>query len=455
VSTAVVVFTRNLRVRDNPALVAACEAERVVPLFVVDDVLVRGPDVCANRLVFLIDALDDLDGSLRRRGAALVVRRGTWVDEVARVVMDCGADVVHCSDDVSGYSKARLDRLRTVGGRQGFAVVAHPGITVVPPGVLLTGAGTTYQMFTPFSRRWISATWRRALPAPTRVPLPAVMDLGNVPTLTALTDLAPSPELPAGGEGAGLERLRAWAADALSGYGEAHDDVAADMTSRCSPYLHFGCLSPLEVAHRLRGRAGGAAFVRQLCWRDFFHQLLDARPELARHDLRPRGTPSGTEDEAFAAWCAGRTGYPLVDAGMRQLQREGFIHNRARMVVASFLTKDLDVPWQVGARHFLRLLVDGDVASNQLNWQWVAGTGTDANAHRVFNPIRQSERFDPDGIYIRRYVSELADVDAPMIHDPPDLERVRRGYPPKLVDHAEAVAYYRARNAATPRAGPG
>lgn len=447
-STAVVVLTRDLRVRDHPALIAACEAEHVVPLFVIDDALVHGPDVSANRLHFLIDALEDLDVSLRERGAALVMRRGTWVDEVARVVRDCGANVVHSSDDVSGYAKARLDRLREVGARQGFAVVAHPGVTVVPPGVLLTGSGTTYQMFTPFYRRWITAVWRRPRPAPKRLSLPAAIDPGNLPTLAALTSIAPSPELPAGGERAGLARMRTWTADALVGYAEARDDVAADMTSRCSAYLHFGCVSPLEVATRLRDRAGGAAFVRQLCWRDFFHQLLAARPELARHDLRPRGTPPGTEDEAFTAWCAGQTGYPLVDAGMRQLQREGFIHNRVRMVVASFLTKDLDIPWQLGAHHFMRLLVDGDLANNQLNWQWAAGTGTDSNPHRAFNPTRQSERFDPDGDYIRRYVRELADVDAPMIHDPPDLERARRGYPPKLVEHAEAIAHYRARTAA-------
>ena len=448
-STAVAVFTRDLRVRDHPALAAACEAEHVVPLFVLDDVFVRGTDVCANRLRFLIDALEDLDASLRERGGALVVRRGRWVDEVARVVGDSGADVVHCSDDVSGYAKARLDRLRTVGARQGFGVVAHPGITVVPPGALLTGSGTTYQMFTPFYRRWITATWRRPVPAPKRCPLPAAIDLGSVPALATLTKVAPSPELPAGGERAGLARMRTWTATALGDYGEAHDDVAADMTSHASAYLHLGCVSPLEVATRLRDRAGGAAFVRQVCWRDFFHQLLAARPELARRDLRPSGKASGTEDEAFAAWCAGQTGFPLVDAGMRQLQREGFIHNRVRMVVASFLTKDLDVPWQIGARHFMRLLVDGDVANNQLNWQWAAGTGTDANPHRVFNPIRQSERFDPEGDYIRRYVRELADVDAPMIHDPPDLERSRRGYPLKLVDHAEAIAQYRARRNAS------
>jgi deoxyribodipyrimidine photo-lyase len=449
VSTAVVVFTRDLRTRDHPALIAAGESQHVVPLFVIDEALVRGPHACANRLRFLIESLADLDVSLRERGAALVVRRGRWIDEVDDVVRGCNADVVHCSGDVSGFANARLDQLRAVGARQGCAVIAHPGTTVVPPGELLTGSGTTYKMFTPFSRRWNAAVWRSPVPPPERLSLPAGVDLGSVPELATLTGATPSPDLPPGGERAGLARMRTWTADALAGYAEAQDDLAADMTSRVSPYLHFGCLSPLEVATRLRSRAGGGAFVRQLCWRDFFHQLLAARPELARQDLRSRGTPSGTEDAAFSAWCAGQTGYPLVDAGMRQLQREGFMHNRARMVVASFLTKDLDVPWQLGARHFMKFLVDGDVANNQLNWQWAAGTGTDANPHRVFNPTRQSERFDPDGTYIRRYVSELADLAAPLIHDPPDPERVHRGYPAKLVDHSQAIASYRARIGAT------
>ena len=318
---------------------------------------------------------------------------------------------------------------------------------MVPSGALLTGSGTTYQMFTPFYRRWSTVEWRKSVPEPKGLSLPVGIKPGKVPALSALTGVSTSRQLPIGGERAGLARIRTWSADALEGYRDAHDDIAADSTSRCSAYLHFGCLSPLEVATRLRDRAGGTAFVRQLCWRDFFHQLLASRPELASQDLRRRGTPSGTDDEgAFAAWSAGQTGYPLVDAGMRQLQSEGFMHNRVRMVVASFLTKDLDVPWQLGARHFMSLLVDGDIANNQLNWQWAAGTGTDTNPHRIFNPTRQSERFDPAGHYIRRYVPELIGLDSPMIHNPPDLERNRRGYPPRVVDHAEAIAHYRARS---------
>jgi deoxyribodipyrimidine photo-lyase len=442
-TTSVVVFTRDLRVRDNPALAAACRADTIVPLFVLDDALLAKARPGANRLHFLVDALTDLDASLRARGGALVVRRGDWVARVAEVVDACRAPVVHLGDDVSAFAAARLAKLRAAGVRGGFEVVTHAGLTVVPPGELRTGTGTTYQMFTPYYRRWLAAPWRAPVAAPRSLALPGGIDLGAVPTAAALTEQAPAPELMGGGETRALARLKQWAADDLAGYPTGHDAIGADATSRCSPYLHFGCLSPLEVATRLRDRVGGPEFVRQLCWRDFFHQLLAARPEVAREDLRARGTPTGSDDEAFAAWRDGRTGYPLVDAGMRQLAREGFMHNRVRMVTASFLTKDLDVPWQLGARHFMDLLVDGDVANNQLNWQWVAGTGTDTNPHRILSPQRQSERFDPDGAYIRRYVPELETVEH--IHDPTADDRIRTGYPAKLVDHADAIAAYRAR----------
>jgi deoxyribodipyrimidine photo-lyase len=223
------------------------------------------------------------------------------------------------------------------------------------------------------------------------------------------------------------------------------DDLAADATSRLSPYLHFGCVSPLQVERRVARRRGAAAFVRQLCWRDFFAQLLAARPGAAWHDYRHRGHRWDRDTDALAAWQDGRTGYPVVDAAMRQLAHEGFVHNRGRMIVASFLTKDLNIDWREGARHFLGLLVDGDLASNNLNWQWVAGTGTDTNPTRVFNPTLQGRRFDPDGAYVRRYVPELRALGGAAIHDPDETTRRVCGYPLPIVDHREAVAAYRSR----------
>ena len=237
----------------------------------------------------------------------------------------------------------------------------------------------------------------------------------------------------------------------LSGFAAAeyearHDDLPGDATSHLSPYLHFGCISPLELATKLRERAGAAAYVRQLCWRDFFHQLLAARPDAAWNDYR--GDSQWEVDaDALDAWCNGLTGYPIVDAGMRQLRQEGFMHNRARLVVASFLTKDLGLDWRTGARHFLDRLVDGDLANNNLGWQWVAGTGTDTNPHRIFNPTLQGYRFDPVGDYVRRYVPELAAIAGRGVHDPAPFERAACGYPLPIVDHHAAVAEYRARAA--------
>ena len=204
----------------------------------------------------------------------------------------------------------------------------------------------------------------------------------------------------------------------MAAYEDRHDDLAGDATSRLSPHLHFGTLSPVELVHRARraGGPGAEAFVRQLAWRDFHHQVLAARPAAAArrlpHPARPLALRRAAGED-IAAWKEGRTGYPVVDAAMRQLRHEGWMHNRGRLLTASFLTKTLYVDWRVGARHFLDLLVDGDVANNQLNWQWVAGTGTDTRPNRVLNPVAQAKRYDPDGAYVRRWVPELAALAGP------------------------------------------
>ncbi|MFP4636040.1 MAG: cryptochrome/photolyase family protein, partial [Nitriliruptoraceae bacterium] len=221
------------------------------------------------------------------------------------------------------------------------------------------------------------------------------------------------------------------------------DLLADDATSRLSPHLHLGTISVAELAARVdRSRPGHEAFLRQLCWRDFNHQLLAARPDLPHVDLRDRGDRWHEDEDASEAWRQGRTGYPVVDAGMRQLAREGWMHNRARMLVASFLTKHLYLDWRLGAQHFLDHLVDGDLANNSAQWQWVAGTGSDPRPNRVFNPVTQSRRYDPDGSYLRRYLPELADVDAADIHAPWREDGTSlvaaTGYPPPIVDHAQA-----------------
>lgn len=439
------VFTRDLRVHDHPALDAAVRnADVVVPAFVFDDDILASDFGCPNRVGFLLEAINDLDAALRAVGGALVVRRGNWHDEVLALVGEHTVSEVHVSDDVSGFAQRRFARLEAALATIGVALHRHPGVTAVPAGAVAPGGKDHYAVFTPYHRKWLGVPWRSIVAKPRHIAVPNGLDAGECPTLDALTLGERSPDVIPGGETEARARLNRWTRAHLGEYPDRHDDLPGDATSRLSPYLHFGCISPLEVATKLRDRPGGAAYVRQLCWRDFFHQLLAARPDAAWHDYRGESTWDDDPD-AFDAWRDGRTGYPIVDAGMRQLLREGYMHNRARLVVASFLTKDLHQDWRAGARHFLEHLVDGDLANNNLGWQWVAGTGTDTNPHRIFNPTRQGHRYDPDGDYVRRYVPELAGIAGPAVHDPPPLERAACGYPAPIVDHHAAVAEHRAR----------
>ncbi len=424
----VVLFTRDLRVHDNEALAAATrECDAVVPLFVLDDRLLAS----ANRTAFLLESLADLRRSL---AGMLVVRRGNVVDEVGRF----HPDRVYLSADVSAFARARERRLR-----ERFPVQALPGVTIVSPGELAPAGRDHYRIFTPYWRAWRAAPLPHPAVARLPVRLPPGVDPGPIPELGELVEAPASPAPAPGGERAGLLRLDEFTRGGQERYDERRDELATDGTSRLSPYLHFGCVSPAEAARRADA-AGAEPFLRQLCWRDFFAQLLAATPGLAYDDLRPARGPWLDDAEGLAAWKQGRTGFPVVDAGMRQLREEGWMHNRARLIVASFLTKDLLVDWREGAAHFMEHLVDGDVASNSGNWQWVAGTGADTRPGRVFNPLLQGKRHDPAGDYVRRFVPELSALPADRVHDPAPAERRALGYPDPIVDHREAVQRLRA-----------
>ena len=446
--TAVVLLTRDLRVHDQPALAAAvASADEVVPLFVFDRALLRAFGA-PNRVAFLLACLRDLGASLRERGGALWVRDGDVVDEAMRLAHETGAGAIFMSEDVSAYAQARERRLATACAGAGIELRTLPGVTVIPPGELAPDGADCYRVFTPYWRRWHAAPRRSLAPAPRRLAVPSRPARGHLPALAELTSGAVSPGLPPGGEAEARALLNRWFTRGVARYGELHDDLAADGTSRLSAYLHFGCLSPLEALERSHGREGAEPFARQLCWRDFYAQLLAARPETAREDFRPRGHRWRSDAAGLQGWKDGRTGYPVVDAGMRQLAREGFMHNRARLLTASFLTKDLYVDWRAGAAHFAALLVDGDLASNAGNWQWVAGTGVDTRPNRVFNPTAQARRFDPAGDYVRRYVPELAGIPGSAVHEPWKLAQRPGGYPERIVDHGEAVARLQAIRAA-------
>ena len=409
-STTVVLFTRDLRLSDHPALyAAAAEADRVVPLFVLDPALLRVS--ARNRIAYLADALADLRGLLRERGGDLVVRWGDTAAETARLVVETAATAVHVSADVSALAARRARRLAEAVGAAGARLRAFPGVTVVPPGALRPVRGDHYRVFTPYLRAWESAQWRAPLPAPERVVLPGSLDPGRLPEpdLTRHGIGTLSPQRARGGVGAARAQMRAWLSGTAPDRGEG---------SRLGCHLRFGCISPLEVALLARDHPDGAALLRGLALRDFHHQVAWASPGLHRADRRP-GRIRWREDEAgFAAWCSGTTGVPIVDAGMRQLLREGYLPGRVRSIAAAYLTRVLRVHWKRGADHFHSLLVDGDVAANYGNWRQVAGIGGVPRPDLRFDPLRQAHRWDPDGSYVRRHLPELRGVPGAQVHDP-------------------------------------
>jgi deoxyribodipyrimidine photo-lyase len=430
----VVWFRRDLRIADHPALHAAADgAAAIVPLFVEDPHLLTGRD--APREAALRGALGALAAELRDAGASLVVRRGDPRDEVPRAAREAGAQAVHWSRDFTPYARRRDAAVAAACAAMGVAARDFPGTTLVDPEDLRPPAGGFYTVFTPFHRAWAATPHLAPLPPPAR--------------------LTPGPRLPgaaapAAGAGHALARaaLEEFVRGPLAGYERDRDRLDRDGTSRLSVHLRVGALSPREVRHAVeraavrdgRLRRVADAFVRQLAWRDFFTHLLWHAPESRRRALRAdrRAIAWRDDPDGLAAWQEGRTGYPLVDAGMRQLAATGFMPNRARLVAASFLTKHLLVDWREGERWFMRRLRDGDPAVNTGNWQWVASTGADAMpAFRIFNPTVQGRRFDPDGAYVRRFVPELADVPAGHVHEPWTAGGVH-GYPAPIVDHDEA-----------------
>ena len=443
--TAVVLFNRDLRVHDNPALAAAARAERTVPLFVFDEKLLGSRFAAPNRVAFMREALLDLDEALKRADGRLFLRRGDPVAEALALARECGAAELHVSADHSAYATARERRLAAACEEERIGFHRHPGATIVPPGAVTPGGGDHFKVFTPYHRAWSELPLRRRVGPPRRLVVPSRLRTGRIPALEKLTGGATSPERAPGGEREGRRLARSFLRDGLGEYGERHDDLPGDGTSRLSPHLRFGCVSPLALMQEARERRGGEPFVRQLCWRDFHHQVLAANPSLPHRDYRPRGDRWSRSRRALEAWQQGRTGYPVVDAAMRQLAAEGFMHNRARMAVASFLTKDLYVDWRAGAWHFWDLLSDGEIANNAGNWQWVAGTGNDTRPNRVLSPVRQAERFDPDGAYVRRYLPELEQVRGKAIFRPWLMEGFDKlDYPEPIVDHDEAVAAFKA-----------
>ena len=442
-TAGVVWFRRDLRLDDNPAVVAAAEDARaehadVVGLYVLDDVLWRAAG--ANRLAYLAGSLAALDAACDGR---LVVRRGDPRAVVPQVARAVGARRVHVAASHEPYGRRRDDEVGRLLADLGAELRATGSPYAVSPGRLLTGSGTPYQVFTPFRRAWLEHGWAATAPRAREVPWASLASDG-LPEPPAVDARLPRP-----GEDAARRRWSGFVRDGLPRYATARDRPDLAGTSAMSAHLRWGEIHPRTMlADLAAAEADGApaesvaTFRSQLAWREFHADVLHHRPDARRHSLR-RVVPddawaSGPRaEEAFGAWTAGRTGFPLVDAGMRQLLATGWMHNRVRMVTASFLVKDLHLRWQRGAEHFLAHLADGDLAQNQLNWQWVAGTGHDAAPYfRVFNPVTQGKKFDPDGDYVRRWVPELRHVPGARVHEPWTLDPAPPGYPAPIVDHA-------------------
>lgn len=441
-------FRRDLRLNDHPALNAAADCGgEVVPLFVIDPRLWNTAGHPRRR--YLIDSLARLDSSM---DGALVVRRGDPVKVIAAVAREVAATTVHVSSDFGPYGTTRDRTVESVIAAGGVKLVRTGSPYAVSPGRVRKGDGTPYRVYSPFYRAWTSLGWRAPASAATSISWAQGVPGDGLPTADRQPE-PPCPRLPEAGEAAALAQWHHFREVALDRYADDRNRPDIDGTSRLSVHLKYGELHPRTLLADLGDSRGHEVFRKELAWREFYADVLHHAPETASAYLRPEfaGMPydhGPPAERRLEAWQQGRTGFPIVDAGMRQLLAEGWMHNRVRMIVASFLVKDLHLEWQVGAHWFMRHLVDGDIASNSHGWQWTAGCGTDASPYyRIFNPVTQGLRFDPDGHYVRRHVPELRHLDGPAVHEPWDAaEGYDARYPERIVDHAaersESLARY-------------
>ena len=447
-------FRRDLRVRDNTALSSAArDAERVVPVFVLDDHYANDPHVGPSRYRFLRESLEALAAELPRVGGRLLVRPGPASRALPDLLRETGASAVYANSEIGPYPERRDRETAASLEAAGSRLRLFPDALLVEPDALTSGSGEPYTVYTPFSRKWLSAEKKDREREPASLDTPALRSI-PIERVRTWRDLEADPRAPRGGEREALalvDRFFRGPKAPVRRYAEDRDRPDREGTSRLSPHLHFGTISPrtvLAAAREARDSSEGATkFILELAWREFFHHVLFHFPRVAGESFRPEfDRLSWHENPAgFDAWTRGATGFPLVDAAMRELSTTHWMHNRARMVAGSFLTKDLHVHWKRGEAWFEHELADADLANNNGGWQWVAGSGTDAAPYfRIFNPVLQSRKLDPDGTYIRRFVPELARVPAARIHEPWTMTaeeqrsagcRVGVDYPERILDH--------------------
>ncbi len=441
-SPQIVWLRRDLRLSDQPAFQAAAAAGPVIAVYVLDDAAAGDHAIGGAARWWLHHSLDKLSRELGKHGSRIVLRRGDAVREVARVASESGATRVHA---VRHYEPWWRNAERALSLDVDLAL--HDGNYLLPPGAVTTGSGAPYKIYTPFSKALLrEMPPRDPLPAPSAIQLPDAWPASN--SLEDWSLLPTNPDWSTGlrgfwdvGERAAHERLEEWS-DLISDYDDNRNLPSIDGSSRLSPHLHWGEISPAQVWHRLHGRRGQgwATFASELVWRDYAQNVIADFPDYPRKGYRDgydklwRTGPAAAMD--LESWQRGRTGYPIVDAGMRQLWQTGWMHNRVRMIAASFLVKHLLIDWREGERWFWDCLVDADYGNNGVNWQWVSGTGVDSNMFpRIMAPLTQSEKFSAAN-YIREFVPELGKLTDEEIHDPPD--DLRGNYPVKMIGHREA-----------------
>jgi len=464
-SASLLWYRRDLRIHDLPSLASAAAEGPVAACFVFDERLIaEGRFPSPERVGFMLGCLAELREALRGLGSELYLRHGDPAEELPKLAGEVGATRVHFTRDVSPWSRARDAAVSEALEGAGIEAVGHPGNYIVDdPGAIVSGKGTPYTVYSPFAKAWKEIPRREMVDPPKGIDPVEGVDPGDLPTCEEL-GLPPDPGTTSfePGETAARKAAKDYLNGGLKNYSKLRNDPAGG-SSRLSPYIRWGCLSPLELEEKLglrRGK-GPAVFRSELAWREFYAAVMENFPEVVDTEFqeRYRGTLNWQKDERLLeAWQQGRTGYPLIDAGMRELLADGWMHNRVRMVVASFLTKDLHIDWREGEKWFMERLIDGDMASNNGGWQWVTSVGTDPAPYfqRMFNPMTQQERFDPDGIYVRRWVPELAEVPdghlvRPWLMTEEEQEEsgcvIGRDYPGPVVDHAEerrfAVERYR------------
>jgi deoxyribodipyrimidine photo-lyase len=426
-------FRCDLRLADNSALHAACaEMDAVIPIFIFDPAILKAPETGAPQVAYMLRTLEALRADVQAAGGQLIFRHGKVIEEMRTVLKETGARFLFLNRDYEPYARERDDAVEKMARSLEVEVSSFKDGMIQEPHEVLKSDGKPYGVFTAYSRVWRTRAIAPVLPVvkfhrPVKLKKPRSLPLPTLKELGFSTDL----QLPDAGERIGRDVLKRFVAGGLHHYKKQRDFPAEKGTSQLSPHLRMGTISPRtvvawvekEAARRPKARADIDTFIGEIIWRDFYKQILWHHPHVATSCFKPQYNDLKWENNQrlFAAWCEGRTGYPIVDAGMRQLNSTGWMHNRVRMVVAAFLTKDLLVSWQWGERYFMQKLFDADLAANNGGWQWSASTGTDAQPYfRIFNPTSQAKKFDPEGVYIHRHVPEVE----------------TRAYPVPIVDHA-------------------